>query len=199
MRYKLAGVLLFSPFILFSQEIRFSSTIGYAVTEMKSFKKISLCTGINAGFEFPLKKGLCITTSVGGFLLRFDYNTPVNASSIFNSKYFFDIPVSLKKYYLLSKKSRCYWEFGLVSSYQFFDKKEIKLGSGSSVEKKRNLGFNFGVIGSFGFKTIINNRISFDIGLLARTDYLFSYKNSDDKTKTDQKLLLLSLYRRLGK
>ena len=198
MRYKLLVSLLFSPFILFSQEIKFSNTIGYAVTETEDVKKIALCTGINAGFELPLKKGLYITISAGGFLLRFNYNSAAN-NSVFNSKYFFSMPVSLKKYYPVSRQSRAYWCFGIFPGYQFYDKKEIRSFSGNSTETKRSLGFNFGCIASVGFKTIINSRMSFDIGLLAQTDYFFSYKKKQDKTKTDQRLLSLSLHRKLRK
>ncbi|MBC7875068.1 MAG: hypothetical protein H7Y01_13785, partial [Ferruginibacter sp.] len=124
MKYITSFLFLFCFQRTFSQEIKVVMEYGFAIGEMKAFKKIMLHSGVRAGMEFTIRRDLSLVISAGGSLLRFSYTTPAS-ESVFNRKYFLTMPVSVKKYYPLSRKSGGFLEVGGYFNYLVSDKKEI--------------------------------------------------------------------------
>ena len=171
---------------------------GYAIGEMESLKKIMLSTATNFGGEFFVRENMYLNVSPGISTLQFSHTDSANAS-VFNKKTFLDFSISLKKYYRLSKNSSAFWDFGICGDYFFRDKREINAGLNNSIFINHNLGFNFGTIASFGFKTLITNKLAFDVAIFVQQDEFFIYKINADKIKTTRNFLVFSFYREFEK
>ncbi len=189
-------IVFMIPLLIFSQEIKFTSIAGYATIKTDKFKKVALSTGAFIGSEFILKEFLYLNTLVGISTIRFENMGLPNS---FTTKYYLSIPVSLKKYYPISKRSSLYWDFGLSFNYDFITQNEIFTVSGIQKNNQNGLGTSFSVIGAVGFKTQVTKRLFFDIGLFGQTDYLLSYKKETDKIKTDRRMISLTFYKKLKK
>lgn len=189
-------ILFFIPLSIFSQELKLSSRVGYAIIKGEHFKKIALSTGTFIGSEFILNEFLYLNTLIGYSSIGFDYEDLSN-SNTYTTKYYLCLPVSLKKYYPLSKRSSLFFEFGVSFNYDFITNKEIFAGTGSQISRQNGVGFSLSGIGGFGFKTQITKRLFFDVGLCGQADVVYAYKNETDKLKTNRKMFSLTLYQKL--
>ncbi len=163
---------------------------GYSVGKKDGVKKIMLCTGQEFMIEKNLRESWFITFGIGLTSLKYNYYADSLNSSVFSNNNFALVPVSLKKYYILSKRSQCFLDFGIAAAYYFYNRDE----SINSSIKKTNLGYNFGLIAKMGFKTQLTKKLSFDISLLSFQDHIYSYKNTVDKLSIKSNGLMTSFY-----
>lgn len=190
------GIVLLMQFSsLFCQEIRLGGSDGYAFGKMETSKRIMAFKDFDIGIEFPVKNGVVFNVAIGFASAKFSYDSSIN--SFFNTKSFFKVAVSLKKYYMVSPKSHTFLEFGILNSN--FIKNNIENTKLDQEFKTKNLGYNLGLLFKVGFKTIIAPTISFDVGLGGETDYILKYKRASDKISLDKTLLFVSFYKKLGK
>jgi hypothetical protein len=184
-------LILFAPICIFSQELKFSASYGYTIGKTVELKKVMLHTDVQIGFETKQKKNFSFNISAGISALKFSYSD-VNTDNIFNSKYFICMPFSIKRYLTISPKNYCYIEAGAFGNYYFLDKKEKTNQSTTSVQKQTDIGSNFGLLFSIGYKKLLSSKLAFEIKVLGQTDYLFAYKNRLNKIETDRRMLVLS-------
>ncbi|WP_462221068.1 hypothetical protein, partial [Ferruginibacter sp.] len=163
---------------------------GYSVGKKDGVKKIMLSTGQEFIIEKNLKESWYITFGIELTSLKYNYHSDTLNSSVFSNNYFALIPVTLKRYYILSKRSHCFLDFGLAPAYYFYNKDESK----SSSFKKNNLGLNIGAVAKMGFKTQLTKKLSFDVGLHSFQDFIYSYKNAADKLSIKSNGLMTSFY-----
>lgn len=190
--------LYFSFFSLASssQEIKFTTKIGYGIVEMKYIKKNSLCTDNSIGYEFKSNGKLILCVAGGISKINFDY-TDTSIRNVYIKKSFITLPISIKRYYTLSKKTFAYWEFGVSFNYQWLDKIEIRNFSNTIINKQHDLGMIIGGITYFGLKTKISNKIFLDLGLFGQTDFFSFYKTDINKIKSDKRLFAISFNKTL--
>ena len=180
---KLALIIpFFISTISYCQELSISSKVGIARGETVDLKKIMFYSSVVGGIEFVSKKNIAFKAEIGVEQVSYD-SYLWSAASIFNRKNFVTIPISIKKYYPLSKKSSGFWQFGTYASYLHRSTKEKVNMFAVSREIEKNLGANIGVSCLFGFKTALTPSIKFDIAIGGQQDYVFIYKNISDKTK----------------
>ncbi|MEO6612302.1 MAG: hypothetical protein ABIT05_06175 [Chitinophagaceae bacterium] len=196
MKYFIAALSVFFAKQVSSQELRLSVDYGYAVATMRDSKAIMLQTGVRGGMEWTIKKKFYLSVFAGGSLLRYNY-TSTTGEAIFNRKYFVMLPVSLKKYYPLAKRSSGFVEVGISPVHFFLNHKEINNGGSNRVEKENNLGWNGAGLLCIGFRTMITPVLAFDIGLLGQKDFIQSYKRAQDRIRTDRTSLAIGFYRKL--
>lgn len=196
MKYFVTALSLFFVKQLSSQELKLSVDYGYAVATMPDSKAIMLQTGARGGMEWSINNKLYFSVFGGGSLLRYSY-TSDTGEAVFNRKYFVVLPVSLKKYYPLAKRSSGFVEVGISPVYYFLDRKEINDGGIIRVEKDKDLGWNGTGLLCIGFRTLITPVLSFDIGLLGQKDIIQSYKRAQDRIRTDRTSLTIGFYRKL--
>jgi hypothetical protein len=180
----------------YSQELKFTNKLGYAVGESNTLKKVMLCTQNDLGVEINIKDRLFFCSAVGVIRLRFD-NSDTGNSQVFNTHYYLTIPFSVKKYYPVSKKSSMFWDFGAMVNYHLTAKMEIRSAANYTVQKQGGSGFILGLSASFGFKTRITETISFDIGIHGQSDLLYRYRNNQNKIETEKNCLAISFYKKL--
>jgi len=190
--------LLLIPCITFAQPIKLSSGMGYTIIKAPNMKKNALGTSNMIGTEFILKEFWYLSTMIGIQATKFDYNTGYD-TSIYVSKYYLSLPVSIKNYYPVSKRLSIFIDMGVCFSYNFSTKNEIFTGNTYSKINNNANGMNIGAMFSFGFKTQITRKTGFDMHIYGQSDFASFYKNDIDKIKNDRTLLSLSLYRKLRK
>lgn len=188
--------LLFAPCTLFAQEIKLSSGIGYTILKAKNMKKNALVTSNKAGTEFMLNEFWHLGVMAGIQTVKFGYELK-NDSSIYVSKHYFCLPISIKNYSPVSKKASIYLDLGVSFSYEYSTKNEIFTSNTYNKISNNNNGSSIGLNLSFGFKTQIARKTFIDIGLFIQNDIASFYKNENDKTKNDMRMLSLTLFRQL--
>ncbi len=186
------------PILGFSQEIKISSSIGYATVSTKSFKKNMLCTGVNIGYEFSSHKSLYLFASIGVSVLRYDF-IDSNNMAVYNSKQFLNFAFSARKYFIMTSKDRSFIELGLVGDHFIYDRKELNNGSVHEIEKQANLGYNAGILFAVGYKKMITTSLSFELALYGLNDYFSWYKNETNRIKANKRMFSLSFYKKLRK
>ncbi len=152
-----------------------------------------LATGVTNTIEKNLKATLYFTFGVDVTALKYNYYTAAN-NSVFSNNYLLLVPVTLKKYYFISKRSSLFMDFGIAASYYFYCKKEIE-NIGSSTQ--RNLGLSIGGLGRIGFKTAVTPKVSFDVGLNSFSDFLYFYKDDANKITVKTNSLMFSFCKEL--
>ncbi|MEO7922660.1 MAG: hypothetical protein ABIR30_03220 [Chitinophagaceae bacterium] len=182
--------------LVFSQGLRVSMDYGFGIGEMEDAKRIVLHTGFRAGAEFSIGERNYLSFMAGSSVLRFNYsNGP--GESIFNRKFFLMLPVSIKRYYPLSKRSSGFVEVGIYASFNLFDRKETRNSLGTTITRHNNPGKNGGGVLGLGFKTMITNRISFDVGLSGQKDFFDSYKQDQYRIRAEKTSLSFGFYRKI--
>jgi hypothetical protein len=192
-----SGIILFLFLFIKSQtqsfsewHFRYSGYYGYAVGKIQNVKRIMLATGVTSTFEKNIKASLYFTFGVDISSVKYNFlDSALNQG--YSNNYFVSIPLTLKKYYVVSKKSHLFWDFGLAPSYQFYTKNEFENGK---TAKKRKLGMELEGIGRFGFKTILSKKISFDLGLNGFEKIASISKNDDYKISRKVNSLMMSFY-----
>lgn len=111
--------------------------------------------------EKNLKAGLYVTLGVEVLSFKFNFINSNNISGFSNNNFIL-LPVTIKKYSIVSKRSHFFWDIGIAPAWYF--KKQEEFENGTAVSKK-NVGVNFGITGGAGFKTAITQKLSFSIGL----------------------------------
>jgi hypothetical protein len=104
------------------------------------------------------------------------------------------LPVSIKKYYKVGRKSHLFWDFGLAPAYYFYAN---ELSNNSSSATKRNIGVKMGGVGKLGFKTQLTNTIYFDVGLNSYYDLFVFYRSKENKLTSKSNTLMYSFYFKL--
>jgi len=188
--------LLLMPCIVFAQEIKLSSGIGYSILKTHNMKKNALVTSTSIGGEFILKEFWYLNTMIGIQTARFEYSPGLD-TSIYVSKYFLHLPVSIKNYYPVSKKISLFADLGASFGYEFSTKNEISTTNTYNKISNHKSGLNIGAIINIGLKTQITTKTFVDISLNSQVDMLSFYKSDTDKTKNNIKMLSLTLYRKL--
>src|SRR5258705_1811610 len=143
MKKIVCSFFLISVMNSYSQELKFTNKLGYAVGKSSRLKKIMLCTQNDIGVEINIRDRLFFCSSLGVIRLRFDNSDTAN-SQVFNTHYYLTTPFSIKKYYPLSKRSSMFWEFGVMVNYHLTANKEIRSATNYIVQKQKNIGFIFG-------------------------------------------------------
>jgi hypothetical protein len=195
MKYSLIIFIFVTPLIAYNQEWKLTNYVGYAKGKTNTFRKIMLATEISAEYEHPIGVNLYLGLGVSASTLTFNYYDRMNLS-VYNGKYFLGLPVSIKKYYYLSRTSKGFVDFGFYGNYLFYDKKEFQNSFKEETVSRNWTGYNIGISGSIGFKTKITNSLFFDVSLSGKLDYFNHYKNDVDKLKTNQRLLGISFYKK---
>lgn len=195
MKYSLIIFLFVAPLIAYNQEWKLTNYVGYAKGKTNTFRKIMLATETSAGYEHPIGVELYLSLGVSASTLTFNYYDSMNLS-VYNRKYFLGLPVSIKKYYYLSRASKGFVDFGFYGNYLFYDKKEIRNFLKDETVTGNWPGYNVGISGSIGFKTKITNSLFFDVSISGKLDYFTHFKNDSDKLKTNQRLLGISFYKK---
>lgn len=180
-----------------AQQWRIENNIGYAIGETKNFKKIMLATETRLGYEMNIGTNLYFNLAVGIGTLKFN-NIDTSGVNVFTKKHFISLPISIKKYYSLSRAAQGYIDFGIYGNYYFLDKKEYRSIDIDETASNRNLGYNFGIAGTVGYKRTITKTISFDLAICGQIDYLFKYHNESEQIKTNKRLLGISFYKKLN-
>jgi hypothetical protein len=196
MKYIVTALSLFFAKQLSSQELKLSVDYGYATGTLADRKALLLETGMRGGLEWRIKSNFYFSVLAGGSLLRYSY-TSNSGEAVFNRKYFISLPVLVKKYYPLSKRSSGFVEAGVCPAYYFLDSKEINDGATIRVEKKRHLGWEGAGLFCIGFRTMITPVLSFDIGLLGQKDFICTYNTPEGRIRTDRTSLAIGFYRKL--
>ena len=192
----LALLLLYK--LSFSQEINLNTQTGYAFGETSEFKKIMLFTSLDITYELQLKNDYFLSMGVGASALKFSYVDAVN-NNVFASRYFLEVPFTLKRYFFINERSTFYLGFGGIFNYCLLDKKMLKKSGSNKNESNQNLGFDLGIGATCAYKRNINNKMSFAIGLSTQHNYLSRYKNASDKIDFKTNALTLSLFRKTGR
>jgi hypothetical protein len=184
------------PILCFSQEIKISSSVGYATASANTFKKNIFCTGVNVGYEFSSHKSVYLLASLGTSVLRYDH-IDSNNMAMYNSNYFLGIAFSVRKYFIMTSKDRSFIELGLAGDHFIYDRKELNSGSFHEIKKQVNLGYNAGIFFAVGYKKMITHSLSFELALCGHNDYFSCYKNETNRIKLNKRMLSLSFYKKL--
>ncbi|MBL0358104.1 MAG: hypothetical protein IPP72_15100 [Chitinophagaceae bacterium] len=196
MKKVLLLTLVVIPFFLFGQEIKLSSGTGYTIIKTTTMKKNALGTSTMIGAEFILKEFWYLNTMIGIQTTKFDYSLS-HDTSIYVSKYYLSLPVSIKNYYPVSKKSSLFIDIGACFSYNFSTRNEVFTAGTYYKINNNNAGLNIGAIVDIGFKTQITRKVYFDVNINDLVDIVAFYKNDTDKVKNNRRMLSLTLYRKL--
>lgn len=188
--------LLLLPFIVIAQEIKLSSGIGYTILRTHNMKKNALATSTMIGGEFILKEFWYLSMMAGIQTTKFEYDLR-NDTSVYVSKYYFSLPVSVKNYYPVSKKTSLFIDFGTSFNYEFSTKNEISTTNTYNKISNNKSGLNIGALINVGIKAQITSKIFVDIHMNNQIDILTFYKNNIDKTKNNLRMLSLTIYRKL--
>jgi hypothetical protein len=188
--------LLLIPCITFGQEIKLSSGFGYTIIKAGNMKKNALGTSTMIGAEFILKEFWYLSTMIGFQDTKFEYSLG-HDTSIYVSKYYLTLPVSIKNYYPVSKRSSIFIDFGACFSYNFSTKNEFSTANTYTKTNDTEHGLNIGGILNLGFKTQINRKVYFDVSIYNQFDMAAFYKNDINKTKNTRTMLSFSFYRKL--
>lgn len=170
--------------------IKATGYFGYAIGEKGNLKKIMLSSGAALSWERKIKTTLFFNLGFDVSSLKFAHYDSGN-NSVFSTNYQLLIPVSIKKYYRVGRKSDLFWDFGLAPAYYFYSN---ELTNNSKSTSKRNIGIKIGTVGKLGFKTQLTNSIYFDVGLNSYYDLFVLYKSKDDKLTSRSNTLMYSLY-----
>ena len=195
LKHRICFSLIVLPLFVFSQEIKFATGIGYTIAEINEskIKKVLLCREWMIGTEWPIRQSpLRVKISVGLRNMEFDF-TEQTSREIFNRKTYVVFPFSILRYYKVSGKSSLFWDFGANASLLFLDRREVRFNQAQSLHKSWKLGWNLGAHSRVGFRTMINNRMSFDVGYFSGKDLLLKYKESNKEMKTTTKMLVSSI------
>ncbi len=149
-----------------------------------------LVTGGSFTVEKNIKAGLYITSGLDFFSVKYNYNNTANGQAFSNNN-FLMLPVTLKKYYMVGKRSHIFFDAGFAAAWYLSSKEDYE---NNTSNKKSNLGLNAGLFVALGFKTQLTKIISFDAGFKSFQDYLYSYKNTTDKLTIKSNTLITSFY-----
>ncbi len=196
MKYILVICLFLFAQNIFSQELTVNGKYGYTIGEMKAFKKIMLYTGVDINVEWKLKEDIFFCIGAGANALQFSFND-TSSTSVFDKKYFLNFPVSIKKYYPLSRKSSYFLQFGIMNSFLIHDKKEIFLANEKQVVNSGGPGYNLAMLFNTGFKTMISTNWNFGLALGGYQDFVLVYKDKAKKIKTTTTILSFSFTRKI--
>lgn len=187
--------LIFSD-SLFAQEVIIKSLVGYGKIETDQSKMISLCTNVTAGYEFESHTSIYWYAGMG--LTKYMHQViDTSNRNGFKTIYLVILPITARKYFFLNSSSRCFIDMGLVGSYYLLDKVEVKKPT-ATFNKKNSPGYNAGVTFSVGYKRAITSNTYFELSFSGSTEYLFAYKNKQEKLKTNNRMLSISFSKKLS-
>ncbi len=187
--------LIFSD-SLFAQEVIIKSQVGYGKIETDRSTLASLCTNVTALYEFDSHTSLYWHAGIGVTKYMHQIIDTLNQQG-FKTIYIVILPITARKYFFLNSTARCFIDMGLVGSYYLLDKVEVKKPT-ATLNKKNSLGYNAGVTFSVGYKRAITSNIYFELSFSGSTDYLFVYKNRQEKLKTNNRMLSISFSKKLS-
>lgn len=186
------------PFYVNAQELRMTGQLGNAIGKFENTKKIMLNKSYTMGYEKWIGYNLYMNFELGYSFIQYDDIALDLNTKYFRTKHYITLPLSLKKYYTLSRTSTYYIEVGLANNYNLKDKIEYADSNiGDSI--KKNLGYSLGLLVRFGFKTRFGKNHFVDFGLGTNDDLLIRYKDESQKFRAKKYFFLMSLYRKLSK
>jgi hypothetical protein len=182
-----------------TQNLSFDIKLGYAVGEKKTSKHPMLYRSTGISYEKDIKYELAFTIGIAGATTEFSYTDTLN-NNVYEKQYFLQLPVSIVKYYYLSKNSNFFLQFGPMFSVLPINKKEVFTIAGKQTQKTTDPGFNMGLLGNVGFKSkVAKNNWYVSVALSGYQDFFASNKNSAEKIKFNQFGLGISFIKGLDK
>lgn len=186
-------MLLGFPFFLMSQELRMNSTIGYASGEKNEYKKLMLSAGGSICYEFPSHKPIYATAALGWGNLIFNTTDADNNNYYVKIKYAF-LPVSFRKYYIMSGTKSLFLELGILNSYYY---QELRESLKPVIKEKIPIKIlHAGFTGGAGYKQLINSYAGFELAVFAQEDLLQLYNTGKGKLRVVKKIICLTAFRK---
>jgi hypothetical protein len=182
-----------------TQSLSFDTKLGYSVGEKKTSKHGMLYRSAGISYEKDIKYALAFSIGIAGATSEFSY-TDTLKNNVYEKQYFLQLPISIVKYYYLSKSSNFFLQFGPMFSILPVNKKEVFTTAGKQTQKTTDPGFNIGVLSNVGFKSkVAKNNWYVSITLSGYQDFFASNKNSLEKIKFNQFGLGISFIKDLDK
>jgi hypothetical protein len=185
------------PFLIQAQSLKSVGHAGIAIGKNDFFKKIMLYKSNSIGYEKWIGYNLYLNFELGYSNLQYDDIDLSMNKKYFRTKNYLFLPLTIKKYYTLSRNSTSFIEIGFANNYNYKDKIEYSNNIVDSVH--RNLGYTLSFLGRFGLKTKLINAWFMDIGMGSQDDIFQHYKDNRQELIAKRRFLILSVYRKLGK
>jgi hypothetical protein len=152
---------------------------------------------IKAGIEFELPRSFALSISLGNESIQYSYYN-FSLGNVFSKNNLLLLPLSIKKYFFLSKNSKTSVEFGFFISHHYKKKEEIRNPPAPKYSiTKKNIGFNVGGINNISLKTRLTKKIFFDIGLIGLVDFDLNSSSNPEKLLSEKTGLSFSFYYKL--
>lgn len=194
MKHLLVVVLLSMSFTAFSQELRLTLDQGLAIGRTNTGKQFMYTSGLRGAVELKLKYNWVFTTGLGFYRVQY-HNNIVASTNLFSANKFAAAQLSAKKYMRLNRNGSLFLDVGFATAYLYQRTNEVTTVAGATTQKDKNLGWNFGLFGSAGYRGMISSKIGFDLGITTTTDFASVYSNKLNKLTCDRTMLTLSFYR----
>ncbi len=170
-----------------------SSNIGFATGETSEYKKLMLSAGGSICYEFPSHKPLYATVALGRGSLIFNKTDASNNTLYVKIKYVF-LPVSFRKYYILSDRKSLFLELGILNSLYYQESRESRK---PDLKEKNSIRiFNTGFTGGAGYKQMINSNAGFELAAFTQNDLFQVNTKSTGKIKSAIKIISLTAFRK---
>ncbi len=185
--------LLSFPFFLMSQELRINSNIGYATGETSEYKKLMFSAGGSICYEFPSHKPLYAVAALGWGNLIFNTTDAGNNIYYVKIKYAF-LPVSFRKYFVMSDRKTLFLELGILTSYYYQELRE----SLKPVIKERisTKILQAGFAGGAGYRQWISSNTGFELAFFTQNDLLQLNSTGSGNVKAAKKVIQLTAFRK---
>ena len=169
-----------------TQSLIVENKLGYTIGEKTSSKNIMLFKGAGIHYEKDIKYSLSVTLGITFASAQFNYTDTVK-KNVFEKYYILQLPVTMVKYYMLSKNSNVFLQFGPIFSFLPLNKKEIFSNNVKQTVNTKTQGFNLGLSANIGVKTrITKNSWYLSVALSGYEDFFMANKNSLQKIKFNQ-------------
>ncbi|WP_255157095.1 hypothetical protein [Ferruginibacter sp. HRS2-29] len=116
----------------------------------------------------------------------------------FSHRKFITVPLGIRKYSSLSKKSEAYVELGTYNKYELTDKVDYSDPFYTDI-KNTNGGYSLDIMVFAGFKTQLGKKSMVDLGFGGTKNLLAVYKLKQNKIRVSASYITLNLSRKLGK
>jgi hypothetical protein len=197
-KYFFVIILLITSLSVEAQELKFSSSlIGFGIAKIERENKLIVTRFFDVGYEKMIDYFWRWRAGVGYSDVQFDGVNKIG-QEYYRQKKFIGIPLALRKYSTLSKKSEVYVELGAYNKYEIIDKIDFSDFSQKDL-KYKNGGYSLDMLAFGGFKTQLGKISTIDIGIGGTKNLLTRYKIGQNKIRVSASYITLNLSKKLSR
>jgi len=191
-------IILFLCLNVKAQEIKVSSSlIGFGTAKLENGKKLVQTRFFDLGYEKMIDYFWRWRVGIGYSDIKYDGVTKTTVE-YYRHKKFLTLPMAIRKYFSVSKKTEAYVEFGVFNRYEVTDKIDFNDPAEKDVSYTNN-GYALDLHGFGGFKTQLGKRSTIDIGIGGMKNLLTRYKISQNKIRVLASYITLTLSKKISR